>query len=255
MSTLVLTDSATMLRRNLRHALRYPSVTISALFTPILMLLLFRYVFGQTLGQGLGGGHYIDYLAPGIVVMTATAGSMGTAIGVNADMTQGIINRFRTMPITRSSVLNGHVVGNVLQTLLVLGLVIGVVVATGFRPTASGIEWLAAVGLLALLALALTWLSAVVGLACRSPETASNAVLPVQFLPFVGSAFVPTDSMPASIRWFAEYQPFTPIIETLRGLLTGTAVGTDGIVAVGWGVGLTVLGFGLAQRLFNRPAG
>jgi ABC-2 type transport system permease protein len=252
-------DSATMLRRNLRHALRYPSMTIATIAGPVLMLLLFDYAFGGALGAGIGGGaasdggHYIDYLAPGIILMAATSGSVATAVAVCTDMTEGIINRFRTMAISRSSVLTGHVVGSTIQTLVSIVFVIAVALALGFQPTAGPGDWLAAIGLLALVTFALTWLSAAFGLVTSSPEAASNAPLPFQFLPFLGSAIVPTDSMPAGMRVFAENQPFTPIIETLRGLLMGTAIGDSAMLAVGWCAALALVGYLWARRAFNRP--
>jgi ABC-2 type transport system permease protein len=211
--------SATMLRRNLRHAVRYPAMIVATVALPVLILLLFNYAYGDALGAGIagpatGGGDYIDYVAPGILLMAATSASTATAVAVCTDMTEGIINRFRTMAIARSAVLTGHVASSMIQTLVSLVLVIVVALAVGFRPTAGPLEWLAAFGLLALVTLALTWLSAAFGLVTKSVETASNAPLPLQFLPFIGSAIVPTDSMPAALEAFAEYQPFTPIIET-----------------------------------------
>ncbi|MGC0419895.1 ABC transporter permease [Embleya sp. AB8] len=259
MSTMsyAVTDSATMLRRNLRHALRYPSVTVSVAVMPIMMLLLFNYAFGNALGAGIGNTptgdtKYIDYVAPGIILMTATAGSVSTAIAVCVDMTEGIVNRFRTMSISRAAFLTGHVLGSVLQTLVSLALVIGTALALGFRPNATPIEWLAAIGLLTLLAFGLTWLAAGIGLVAKNPETASNVPLPFMFLPFLGSAIVPTDSMPTGLRWFAEYQPFTPIIETLRGLLVGTGIGNNGPIALAWCVGLAVVGYVWARRTFTK---
>ncbi|HEY1916807.1 MAG TPA: ABC transporter permease [Streptosporangiaceae bacterium] len=250
------TDSATMLRRNLRHAVRYPSMTISGAIMPIVILLLFVFVFGSTLGAGLHTGHgrYIDYIAPGIIFMAAISGSMATAVGVCTDMTEGIINRFRTMAISRSAVITGHVVGNVIQTAVSLVMVIGVALLAGFRPHASAAGWLAAVGLLLLACLALTWLAAALGLVAKKVETASNLPLPLQFLPFIGSAIVPPRSMPAGVRWFAEYQPFTPIIETLRDLLAGTHVGANGVIAVAWCVGIGLAGYLWARAAFRRAA-
>ncbi|MFG2334351.1 ABC transporter permease [Streptomyces sp. NPDC048604] len=256
-----LRDSMTMLRRNLKHAQRYPAMTVSTVVMPVMMLLLFNYAFGGALGAGIApgaqggsGGAYIDYVAPGIILMAATAGAVATAVGVCVDMTEGIVNRFKTMSISRASFLTGHVVGSVIQTLLAIALVVGVALAIGFRPNATFVEWLAAAGLLAGLTLALTWLSAGVGLIARTPESASNIPLPATFLPFLGSAIVPTDSMPAGLRWFAEYQPFTPVIETLRGLLMGTAIGTSGWLALAWCVGLTLVGYFWARRAFTRTA-
>ncbi|MDJ0345157.1 ABC transporter permease [Streptomyces sp. H10-C2] len=252
-------DSVTMLRRNLKHALRYPSMTVSVVAMPVMMLLLFTYVFGGALGTGIGGTstgstHYIDYVAPGIILMAATSGALATAVGVCVDMTEGIVNRFRTMAISRASFLTGHVVGSVIQTLISITLVIGVALLMGFRPNATPIEWIAAAGILALLSLALTWLSAAIGLVAKNPETASNMPMPLQFLPFIGSAIVPPESMPTGLRWFAEYQPFTPIIETLRGLLMGTGIGNSGIIALAWCVGLSVVGYLWARAVFNRNA-
>ncbi|MFF9838682.1 ABC transporter permease [Streptomyces sp. NPDC013740] len=258
MSTLsyAVSDSLTMLRRNLRHAQRYPSMTISTVIMPVMMLLLFNYAFGGAIGAGIGGpgedGAYIDYVAPGIILMAATAGAVATAVSVCVDMTEGIVNRFRTMSISRAAFLTGHVVGSVLQTLAAVGLVIGVALAIGFRPDASPVEWLAAIGLLTLLILALTWLSAGMGLVAKTPESASNAPLPLTFLPFLGSAIVPTDSMPTGLRWFAEYQPFTPVIETLRGLLMGTEIGTSGCLALAWCLGLGLVGYLWARSSFGR---
>ncbi|GGT13795.1 ABC transporter permease [Streptomyces purpureus] len=252
-------DSMTMLRRNLKHAQRYPAMSLSVVIMPVMMLLLFNYAFGGALGAGIsggptGGGSYIDYVAPGIILMTATAGAVSTAVGVCVDMTEGIVNRFRTLSISRAAFLTGHVLGSVIQTLIAIALVIGVALAIGFRPDASAVEWLAAIGLLTLLALALTWLSAGIGLVSRTPESASNTPMPLTFLPFLGSAIVPTDSMPAGLRWFAEYQPFTPAIETLRGLLMGTGIGNSGYIAVAWCVGLTLVGYFWSRSAFGRTS-
>ncbi|WP_405652769.1 ABC transporter permease [Streptomyces sp. RK9] len=256
-------DSMTMLRRNLKHAQRYPSMTISVVAMPILMLLLFVYVFGGALGGGIdipgvgGGGDrgdYTNYVTPGILLMAITSGAVSTAVAVCSDMTEGIINRFRTMAISRASVLVGHVVGNVVQTLISLVLVIGVALAVGFRPNANVVEWLAAIGLLVFLAFALAWISAAIGLGSDSVETASNAPMPLTFLPFLGSAVVTPDSMPAGIRWFAEYQPFTPMNETLRGLMLGTEIGNDAWIALAWLLGLSIVGYLWAKASFNKDA-
>ena len=256
MSAYALTDSATMLRRNLRHALRYPSMTVATIGGPVLILLLFNYAFGDALAAGIGGGAYIDYIAPGILLMAATAGSTATAVAVCSDMTEGIVNRFRTMAISRGSVLTGHVVGSMIQTLASIAFVIAVALALGFRPTAGPLEWAGAIGLLALVTFALTWLSTAFGLVTKSVETASNAPLPLQFLPFLGSAIVPAASMPDGMRQFAEHQPFTPIIETLRGLLMGTPIGDSAVWAVGWCVALTLAGYLWARAAYARdPSG
>ncbi|MGX1545993.1 ABC transporter permease [Streptomyces adustus] len=246
-------DSMTMLRRNLKHAIRYPAVGFGAAMTPILMLLLFVYAFGDSIGAGMGGGRdaYLNYLTPGIIVMGVAAGSMSTSIAVCSDMTEGIINRFRTMNITRSSFMTGHVVGSVVQTMLSAVLVVGVALALGFRSGATPLEWLAAAGLLTAIAFAVTWLSTALGLISKTVESASNKPLLVQFLPFLGSAFVPAQSMSPGLRWFAEYQPFTPMTETLRGLLSGSAIGDAGWISLAWCVGITLVGYLWSRSLFN----
>ncbi|MEU3959393.1 ABC transporter permease [Streptomyces buecherae] len=250
-------DSMTMLRRNLRHAVRYPSMTFAVVGMPVMMLLLFNYVFGDALGTGIAdaptsGGDYIDYVAPGIILMAATSGSLVTAVGVCVDMTEGIVSRFRTMAISRGSILTGHVVGSAIQTMVSIALVVGVALAIGFRPNANPAEWIAVIGLLALVTLALSWLAAAMGLMSKSVETASNAPMPLQFLPFIGSAIVPPESMPTGVRWFADYQPFTPVIETLRGLLLGTGIGDSGLIALAWCVGLTAAGYLWSRMAYDR---
>jgi ABC-2 type transport system permease protein len=250
-----MSDSVTMLRRNLKHALRYPSMTLTVAAIPIIMLLLFVYVFGNALGAGIGaagGGDYVDYVAPGIILMAATSGAISVAVSVCVDMTEGIVNRFRTLSISRAAVLNGHVVGGVIQTMASVVLVIGVALLTGFRPTATPLEWLAAIGVLTMVVLALTWVSAAMGLVSKTVESASNAPTPLTFLPFLGSAIVPTDSMPTGVRWFAEYQPFTPVIETLRGLLLGTPIGDSAVIAIAWCAGLAVLGYFWSRAAYDR---
>jgi ABC-2 type transport system permease protein len=250
-------DSATMLRRNLKHMQRYPSVALMVTGLPIVLLLLFVYVFGGTLGAGLDGptgdrGDYVNYVVPGILLLGIASSVQGTAIAVAMDMTEGIIARFRTMSIARVSVLTGHVLGSVIQTMVGIFVVIGVALLVGFRPNASLTDWIAAIGVLGLLAIGFTWLTVALGLVSKSVEAASNLPMPLMLLPFFGSGFVPTDSMPAGLRWFAEYQPFTPAIETLRGLLLGTPIGNNAIITVAWCVGLTVVGYLWARRLYNR---
>ncbi len=251
-------DSATMLRRNLKHQLRYPSLTIMLVGLPIVLLLLFVYVFGSQLGSGLGthggGGRaaYITYVVPGILIITVAYAALGTAISVATDMTGGIIDRFRTMAISRAAVLTGHVIGSLLQTLAVLVLVVGVSVAIGFRSDADVLEWLAAAGVLALFAFALIWLSAALGLAAKSVETASNTPMFLTLLPFLSSGFVPTAGMPAGLRQFAEYEPFTPVTQTVRGLLSGGPIGTHAVAAIAWSVGIALVSYLWAIRLYNR---
>ena len=259
MSTLsyAVADSATMLRRQLRHMLRYASMTLMLIGMPIVFLLLFVYVFGGTLGAGLGGpsggrAEYLEYVTPGILLMAVAAGATGTAISVAMDMTEGIVARFRTMAIFRPSVLTGHVLGSMVQTMLSLVVVVAVAMLIGFRPNASPIEWVAAAGVLAGITFAITWLSVAFGLVTKTVEAASNLPTPLVFLPFLGSGFVPTDSMPTGLRWFAEYQPFTPVIETVRGLLLGTAIGSSGVISVAWCVAIALVGYLWARKLYNR---
>jgi ABC-2 type transport system permease protein len=256
--THTVTDSATMLRRQLRHIRRYPSLTGLLIGMPVVFLLLFVYVFGATLGAGLPGGGdraaYLDYLVPGILLFAACGAAQGTAISVAMDMTEGIVARFRTMDISRASVLTGHVLGSLVQTLLCVTVVLGTALLIGFRPDATVAEWIAAVGLLAATAFALIWLSVALGLVSDSVETASNLPMFLTILPFLGSGFVPTDTMPAGLRWFAEHQPFTPIIETLRGLLLGTGIGGSATVALAWCAAISLLSYLWARRLFRQRA-
>ena len=254
---LVVTDSATMLRRSLRRMRRYPSLTVFIAGAPVVFLLLFVYVFGGTLGAGLGGvaggrAEYTAYVLPGILVITVAGAAQGTAISVAMDMSEGIIARFRTMAVARASVLTGHVLGSVIQTLIALAIVTLVAVLIGFRPTTGPAEWLAAVGLLTLAALAVTWLSVALGMVSNSVETASNLPMFLILLPFLSSGFVPTNSMPDGLSWFAENQPFTPVIETVRGLLLGTPIGNSGLLAVAWCVAISVAGYLWARRLYER---
>jgi ABC-2 type transport system permease protein len=254
-----LTDSATMLRRNVKHQIRYASVTIMLIGMPLVFLLLFVYVFGGQLGTGLDGTQtgrsaYLSYVTPGILIMTIASAALGTAMSVASDMTEGIIARFRTMSIARGAVLTGHVLGTMIQALLGLLVVGGVAVAIGFRPDSGAGKYLAALGILLLFALALTWLSAALGLAAKSVETASNTPMFLTLLPFLGSGFVPTDSMPTGLRQFAEYQPFTPVTETVRALLNGGAVGHSAIEAIAWSVGISIAAYLWSIRLYNnRP--
>ena len=253
-----LRDSATMLRRNLKRMLRYPSMTVTLVAMPVVFLLLFVYVFGGTMGAGLGGpaadgrAAYANYVAPAIILMTITAVVQGTAISIAMDMTEGIIARFRTMHIARVSVLTGHVLGSVIQALLAVTVVTGVALLAGFRPGAGPLQWLAAAGFLTAVAVAFVWLCVALGLASGSVETASNTPMPLILLPFLGSGFVPTDSMPAAIRWFAEYQPFTPMIETVRGLLLGTPIGWSAVIALAWCAVIGLAGLWGALRLYDR---
>jgi ABC-2 type transport system permease protein len=259
--TYAVVDSTVLLRRNVRRLRRYPSLTLMLIGMPIVFLLLFVYVFGGQLGDGLSGelaggrsgrAAYLNYVTPGILMMTVAAAVQGTAIVVAMDMTSGIIDRFRTMAIGRAAVLAGHVLASMIQTLISIVIVLGVAIILGFRPTADLFDWLAAAGLIALFAFALIWLAAALGLAAKSVETASNTPMFLTLLPFLSSSFVPVSSMPEGLRQFAEYQPFTPVIETLRGLLTGTHIGSNAVGAIAWSVGIAVCSYLWAIRLYQR---
>ncbi len=259
--TYTFSDSATMTRRNLRRLLRYPSMTVLLIGMPIVFLVLFVYVFGGQLSHGLGatlaGGHagrggYLNYVTPGVLLLAVAAAVQGTAIVVAMDMTGGIIDRFRTMAIARSAVLTGHVLASLVQTLVSIVVVIGVAIALGFRPTAGFVEWLAAIGMLGLFSFALIWLATALGLAAKSVETASNTPMFLTLLVFLGSGFVPAATMPAGLQQFARYQPFTPVTETLRGLLTGTPIGSNAVAAIAWSIGLALVSYFWAIHLYKH---
>ena len=257
-STYAVRDSITMLRRNLLHLRRYPGLSLFPIFMPVIFLLLFVYVFGGTLGNGItaggGRGAYINFLTPGILLFTVAGAAQITAISVAKDMTEGIIARFKTMRIWRPAVLAGHVLGSLFLTLIGLGVVIAVALLLGYDSAAGAMRWLAALGLLVLLAIALIWVSVALGLFAKSVETASNLPMFLILLPFLSSAFVPVASMPGALRWFAENQPFTPITNTVRHLLLSQHVGSAGITAIVWCLAITVGAYVWARHLYNhRP--
>lgn len=248
-------DSATMLRRRLLHIIRFPALTVLLVSVPVVMLLLFVYVLGGALGAGIGAaggnGSYVNYVVPGLILLTVAGASQGTSTSVAMDMAEGIIARFRTMAISRASVLTGHVLGATIQTMLAVAVVTVVALLIGFRPTAGALEWIGAIGVVAMISFAITWLAVASGLVA-TPESASNAGLLLMMLPFLGSGFVPTDSMPTALRLFAEYQPFTPVMETLRGLLMGTPIGNSAILAVGWCAAISLVGYFWARSSYDR---
>jgi ABC-2 type transport system permease protein len=250
-------DSATMMRRDLLHQLRYPSVTVSIVAMPVVFLLLFVYILGNTLGAGLGGPDggrdaYIQYVVPGILLITVAAAMTGTAISVATDMTEGIIARFRTMAIARIAVLSGHVLGATIQSVIALVVVMAFSLLIGFRATTGPLQWAAAAGVLVLIAVSLTWVAVAMGTVAKSVETASNMPMFFLFLPFLGSGFVPTESLPAGVSWFAEYQPFTPFIETIRALLLGEPMGNSLVLTLGWCAVIGVGGFLWARSSYDR---
>jgi ABC-2 type transport system permease protein len=254
--SLTLRDSATMLRRDIRHSLRNLTMTLSGLITPTVILVLFVYVFGNTIGIGLGvvahSGTYINYIAPAIIIMTVGTGCETTAINLCTDMAEGIITRFRTMAISRASVLTGQVIGSLIRTMTSIIIVLGIALLMGFRPTTSLVNWIEALSLIALFTFAVSWMGVVFGLVGKTPAGANSLSLIFVLLPFISSAFVRTESMPVGIRWFAEYQPFTPIIDTIRGLLLGTPIGNGAVLAVAWCAGIALAGYLLARAIYNR---
>lgn len=251
-----LRDTSTMLRRQLLHIKRYPSLTIMLVAQPLLFLLLFVYVFGATMGAGLPGGDgradYLLYITPAILIMTVASVALGTAIAVASDATGGLMARFRTMDIAQVAVLTGHVLGAVLKTALALVVVVGFAFLLGFRSDAGPVDWLVALVLLLALTTALTWLTVALGLAADSVETASNTPLFLMLLPFVSSGFVPTEDMPWGVRQFAEHQPFTPVIDAVRALTVGADPGSDLWLALAWCVAIAGVGFWWSRRLLRR---
>jgi ABC-2 type transport system permease protein len=244
-----MTDSLIMVRRNLRRLRRYPSLTLFIAGIPIIMLVLFVSVFGHALGAGIGED-YVDYLTPGLLLFTIAGAAQSTSIQVATDMTEGIIARFKTMAIWRPSVIAGHVIASTLQSLGCAALVLAVALAIGFRPHASVLEWLAAFALVALVTLAITWFAVGCGLSAKDVATASNSPMFLMLLPFLGSGFVPTDTMPGWLSWFAAHQPFTPINETLRGLLMDGP--TQTLTALAWCAAIAGASYLWALRLYNR---
>ena len=255
--TIAIQDATTMIGRELKHTLRFPLLLVGTILVPVVMLLLFDYILGGPIGHGLGdaahGASYVDFLVPGILLMTVAAGCGPTAINVNTDMTGGIIDRIRTMAVTRGALLAGHVGGSIVRALVATTVLIGVALLVGFRPKASVPDWIAVVGIVTAFSFALAWLSAALGLVAKSVAGANGSTLPIQFLlPFLSSTFVPADSMPAGVRWFAAHQPFTPVVESLRALLTGAPVGSTAYVALAWCAAIALVGYVWAQVAFRR---
>lgn len=238
--------------RSLRHSLRNVEALLMAIMLPIMLMLLFTYVFGGAIDPT---GHYVNYVVPGIILLCAGFGSSSTAVDVATDMTNGIIDRFRTMPIRSVSVITGHVVASLARNMLATCLVIGVALIVGFRPTAGIAEWAAALGVILLFILTYTWLFAAIGLVTGSPSAASGYGFALLFLPYLSSAFVPTDTMPSWLQGIANHQPITPVIETIRGLLTGGSVGNNGWLAIGWCSIILLLSLVWCANSFRRRAG
>jgi len=245
------TDSTVMLRRNFKHTVRNPIAVFNAILLPIVIMLMFVGEIGGAFNVGV---KYVDYATPGMIVLTICYGLSATALAVNSDMTKGIINRFKVMDISRSAVLNAQVVASMLRSLVAIAAIIGVAFALGFRPHASFPDWLGAIGLIVLVSFATGWLTVALGLAAKTPESAGMASVPLVLLPFLSSAIVPADKMGPGVRQFAQYQPFTPIIETLRGLLTGAPSGSKAIIAVAWCIGIALVGYLWSLATFTKRA-
>src|SRR6202167_3493913 len=246
-----LADSRIMLRRNLKHIVRNPVTIFNAALMPVVLMLLLVYVFGNAFNVG---EHYVEYATPGLIVLAICYGLSGTAVSVSSDMTKGIINRFKVMNVSRGAVLTGHVVATMLISSIAIAVIIGMAFALGFRSAASPLDWLGAIGVALAAAFAAAWLTVALGMAAKTPESAGLTVVPVLLLPFVSSAVVPGAKMGQGIRQFAEYQPFTPIIESLRGLLAGTPSGGDAAAALAWCAGIALVGDLWSRATFSKRA-
>ncbi|MFI0466906.1 ABC transporter permease [Saccharopolyspora sp. 5N102] len=243
--------SMVMLRRNFKHIARNPTSVFNAVLMPVVVMLMFVYMFGDAFSVGVD---YIDYATPGMLLLAVCYGLGSVATSVNSDMTKGIINRFKVMDVPRGAVLTGHVVASLLTNLVAIAAIIGVAFLLGFSPSASLLDWLGVIGVVALLGFSTGWLTVALGLAAKSPETAGLASVPLVMLPFFSSAIVPAEKMGPGLREFAEYQPFTPIIETLRGLLDGAPATGDMIAALAWCAGIALVGYLWASATFNKRA-
>lgn len=250
--TSTLVTAIVFIKRSLLHSLRNAEALIMAIALPIMLMLLFTYVFGGAIDSS---GHYVNYVVPGIILLCAGFGSSSTAVDVATDMTNGIIDRFRTMPIQSINVITGHVVASLARNLLATGVVIIIGLLVGFRPDAGFLSWCAAVGVIALFILAFTWLFAAIGLVAGSPTAASSYGFILLFLPYLSSAFVPIHTMPKWLQGIAEHQPITPVIETIRALLMGgSAAGYIGW-ALGWCLFILAVSICWAAWTFKRKAG
>ena len=251
MSTYALRDTATLTGRSLTHILRSPDTIITTALMPIAFLLLFVFVFGGAIATDTGGS-YVDSLLPGILLITVASGIAYTAYRLFLDLQGGIFERFQSMPIARSSSLWAHVLTSLVANVISLVIVIGVAFAMGFRTGASLGAWLAVAGILILFTLALTWLAVVAGLSAKTVDGASAFSYPLIFLPFISSAFVPTDTMPAPVAWFAENQPVTPIVNSIRALFAQQPVGNEIWIALAWCVGILLVAMVVASVVYRR---
>ena len=251
-------DTGVMIARGLRRSVRDPEAFFTSLGLPVLLMLMFVYVFGGAFNAGVGAsGGYVNYVVPGLIVLCAGFGAGTTAVVVATDMSSGIVDRFRSMPIHASSVLAGHIVASLARNLLATALVIGVGLGVGWRPTASPLRWLGAVAMIVAFILAMSWLAAAFGLLVRSPEAATGATFVLMFIPYLSTAFVPARTLPAVLRPIAANQPFTPVIETMRGLWmghtsTGATTGHEALLAVVYLAAILVVSVSLATWLFRH---
>jgi ABC-2 type transport system permease protein len=243
-------DTAVLTGRSLRHILRSPDTIVTTAVTPVALMLLFVYVFGGAIDTG--SGSYIDYMLPGILLITIASGIAYTAYRLFLDLQGGIFERFQSMPIARSAALWGHVLTSLVANLISLVLVVGVALLMGFRTGASVLGWLAVAGLLILFTLALTWVAVIAGLSAKTVDGASAFSYPLIFLPFISSAFVPTATMPGPVRWFAENQPVTSIVSTIRDTFAGRPVGNDIWITLAWCVGILVVAYLFAMVIYRR---
>ena len=251
MTTHVIGDTAVLTARSLRHILRSPDTIVTTAVTPIALMLLFVFVLGGAIDTG-GDVPYVEYLLPGILLITIASGIAYTAYRLFLDMQSGIVDRLRSMPIARSSVLWAHVLTSMAANLISVVVVTGVALLLGFRSGASVLAWLAVAGLVVLFTLALTWIAVIAGLSAKSIDGASAFSYPLIFLPFISSAFVPTDSMPGPVAWFAENQPVTSIVDTIRALLAGQPVGGEIWIALAWLGGILVAAYLAALAIYRR---
>lgn len=245
-------DTWTMTKRSLTHVLRSPDTIITVVITPIVLLLMFVYVLGGALEQQTGGVEYVTYITPGIIIFSVMSGIAYAAFRMNGDIQKGIINRFRTMPVAPSSILSGQVFSSTLSNLLSSAIVLAIAFAVGFRTDAGLGEWALFAGLLTLLTLATTWMAIYFGLTAKSAEGASSFSYILLFLVFLSPSFVPTSSMTPFLRGFAENQPFTPIIETLRSLLTNGVPGDKAWIALAWCAAILVIMYALSVRAYKK---
>ncbi|WP_327634569.1 ABC transporter permease [Kribbella sp. NBC_00482] len=250
MSTHFLSDTGALTGRSLRHVTRSADTIITTVLTPIAMMVMFVYVFGGAIDTGTD--EYVNYMLPGILLITVASGVAYTAFRIFMDLKSGIFERFQSMPIARSGVLWAHVVTSLVANLISLVIVSGVALVMGFRSSASVLDWLAVAGILFLFTLALTWIAVIPGLSASTVEGAGAFAYPLIFLPFVSSAFVPTQTMPGPVRWFAENQPVTSIVDTIRNLFAQQPVGDDIWTAMAWCVGILVVAYAFAVAAYRR---